>query len=68
MIRLTEPVIRKKSPAAAGASAARDKKDHTYEELRSAVSALDRYTEKLKGHANSELKKLTKKILDLIGK
>ena len=67
-IRLTEPVIRKKSPAAAGASAARDKKDQTYEELRSAVSALDRYTEKLKGHANSELKKLTKKILDLIGK
>ena len=67
-VRLTEPVIRKKSPEAANNSAAREKKDHIYEDLRSAVFALDRYTETLKGHANSELKKLTKRILDLIGK
>ena len=66
-IRLTEPVIKKKSSASGSStSAAKDKKNKAYTDLRVAVSALERYTEQLKGHANSEIKQLTKKILDLM--
>ena len=65
-IRLTDPVIKKKTSATGTNSAARDKKDRIYDDLRSAVKELDRYTESLQGHANSEIKKLTKKILELI--
>ena len=68
-IRLTEPVIKKKSSAAGSStSAAKDKKNKAYTDLRAAVSALERYTEQLKGHANSEIKQLTKRILDLMKK
>lgn len=68
-IRLTEPVIKKKSSAAgSGTSAAKDKKEKAYTDLRAAVSALESYTEQLKGHANSEIKQLTKRILDLMKK
>ena len=68
-IRLTEPVIKKKSSAAGNStSAAKDKKNKAYTDLRAAVSALERYTEQLKGHANSEIKQLTKRILDLMKK
>ena len=66
-IRLTEPVIKKKSAASgSGVSVAKDKKDKAYNDLMAAVSSLERYTEQLKGHANSEIKQLTKKILDLM--
>ena len=66
-IRLTEPVIKKKSAASgSGVSVAKDKKDKAYNDLMAAVSLLERYTEQLKGHANSEIKQLTKKILDLM--
>ena len=68
-IRLTEPVIKKKSSSAGSViSAAKDKKEKAYTDLRAAVSALERYTEQLKGHANSEIKQLTKRILDLMKK
>lgn len=68
-IRLTEPVIKKKSSASGSStSAAKDKKNKAYTDLRAAVSALERYTEQLKGHANSEIKQLTKRILDLMKK
>lgn len=68
-IRLTEPVIKKKYSAAVSViSAAKNKKEKAYTDLRAAVSALERYTEQLKGHANSEIKQLTKKILDLMKK
>ena len=66
-IRLTEPVVKKKSAASgSGVSVAKDKKDKAYNDLMAAVSLLERYTEQLKGHANSEIKQLTKKILDLM--
>ena len=68
-IRLTEPVIKKKSSASGSStSAAKDKKNKAYTDLMAAVSALERYTEQLKGHANSEIKQLTKRILDLMKK
>ena len=66
-IRLTEPVVKKKSAASgSGVSVAKDKKDKAYNDLMAAVSSLERFTEQLKGHANSEIKQLTKKILDLM--
>ena len=66
-IRLTEPVVKKKSTASgSGVSVAKDKKDKAYNDLMAAVSSLERFTEQLKGHANSEIKQLTKKILDLM--
>ena len=66
-IRLTEPGVKKKSAASgSGVSVAKDKKDKAYNDLMAAVSSLERFTEQLKGHANSEIKQLTKKILDLM--
>ena len=64
--RLAEPVIKKKSPASANDSAPKDKKERIYEDLKEAVTALDRYTDTLKEHSNSEIKQLTKGILELI--
>ena len=66
-IRLTEPVVKKKSAASgSGVSVAKDKKEKAYNDLMAAVSSLERFTEQLKGHANSEIKQLTNKILDLM--
>ena len=67
-IRLTDPVIRKQavSVSAGKDSSARRKKDTAFREMRDAVALLDKYTEGLSGTSNSELNKLTRKILDLI--
>ena len=68
-IRLTEPVYRQKQAGEASRDAvSRSRKDDVYMELISAVKKLTVYAESLKGHSNSELKKLTRHILDLTEK
>ncbi len=67
-IRLTEPVVRKKQNGSSVRSEAGDKKEKAYDELMNAVRMLQKYTENMKEHANSEIRQLTKKILDLISR
>ena len=66
-IRITDPVYKKRENAgkAAGQSA-RAKKDSAFRELRDAVEALDRYTAKMEGVSNQELRILAEKIRELI--
>ena len=67
-IRIAGPVRRKQKKTAPSepAFAERKKKSTAYRILRDAVAALDRYTEGLSGHSNSELNSLAEKIRRLI--
>ena len=67
-IRIAGPVRRKqkKTVPSEPAFAERKKKSTAYRILRDAVAALDRYTEGLSGHSNSELNSLAEKIRRLI--
>ena len=65
-IRLTEPVIKKKSTGTSIRTEADEKKEKAYDELTEAVHRLQKYAENMKEHANSEIRQLTKQILDLI--
>ena len=68
-IRLTEPVYRQKQSGESARDAApRSRRDDVFRDLISAVKKLTVYAESLKGHSNSELKKLTKRILELTEK
>ena len=65
-IRLTDPVFKNKTKTDENAQSGRKKKESAYSELREAVSSLDLYTQTLRDHSNSELKKLAEKIRSLI--
>ena len=68
-IRLTEPVYRQKQSGESARDAApRSRRDDVFRDLIRAVKKLTVYAESLKGHSNSELKKLTKRILELTEK
>ncbi len=66
-IRITDPVYKKReNTGKAAGQSARAKKDSAFRELREAVEALDRYTAKMEGVSNQELRKLAEKIRELI--
>ena len=66
-IRLTDAVYRKtQNRGIKNSGSAREKDDQLYRNLLEAVQELHIYATGLKGHANSEIRKLTQKIRDMI--
>lgn len=65
-IRLTAPVYKEGKTNKTADSSAPRRKESAYMDLRSAVKALDLYTETLTGHSNHELKMLADRIRALI--
>ena len=65
-IRLTAPVYKEGRTNKTADSSAPRRKESAYMDLRSAVKALDLYTETLAGHSNHELKMLADRIRSLI--
>ncbi len=66
-IRLTEPVWRKKTGRKTEtATAGREKSDQLYRNLIEAAGDLQEYAQGMKNHTNTEIRKLTEKILQLM--
>ena len=66
-IRLTEPVYRKKEGGrTAEARQTKEKEAQLYRSLMEAAEDLQEYAARMKGHANSEIRKLTDRIRDLM--
>ena len=65
--RLTEPVPRKRPASAAENPPSKKKGPAAYDDLSNAIESLNDYAKTLRSASNEEIRKLTKKILKLIG-
>ena len=66
-LRLTEPVPRKRPASAAENPPSKKKGPAAYDDLSNALESLNDYAKTLRSASNDEIRKLTKKILKLIG-